>query len=161
MSDRAELFRSEALAHRARPEGGGAVLRTSSLWASRAFWALLVLVGVALGLASQLQVERSVAGSPATDPRGRVVVLVPASEGREVGTGDPVRIGTSRARVISLAPVVSGSEISDRFGVEMEGPAIPLLTDARTASGTARVVVGSDPILVALVPGLSGLLGSD
>jgi hypothetical protein len=165
MTERTDIFRPEALEHRARAEAAGNVVRIGPRWTTGAFWALIVLAVGAIVAASQIHVDRYARGATATDDAGRVVILVPAALAPEVASGRPVDLGGARAEVVSSGhSVLYPSEIEDRYGIDVAVPSIPVTTSARAGEetpGTARVLVESEPVIVALVPGLKALFGGD
>jgi hypothetical protein len=165
MSDRPGIFRSEALEHRERGEAQGRVARIGPRWTGWAFWALLVLVTVGVIAATQIHLDRYARGPTATDAAGRVVVLVPAALAPDVTPGRPVDLGSSSAKVVSSTQsVLYPPEIESRYGIEVAVPSIAVVTSATATEGTSgsgRVLVESEPVIVALVPGLEALFGDD
>jgi hypothetical protein len=164
MTDRGEtLFRAEALEHRAQAQTPGNALRVGPRWTRWAFWALLVLVIAAIAAASLIDIERYATGTTAADDEGRVVVLVPAALAPDVATGRPVTIGEHAGKVVSSGgELLYPPDVKDRYGVDVAVPSVALVTSTRAADtmpGTARVLVESEPAIVALIPGLKGLLG--
>lgn len=165
MGERTEIFRPEALEHRERGDAGGSVIAVSSRWTTTAFWALLVLVLAALVAASVVHVDRYARGTTAAAPGGRLVVLVPAALAPGAAPGRPVDVAGSTTRVVAVGTdVLYPDEVARRYGADVAIPSIAITTAARAGDsvpGTARVLVESNPLIVALVPGLKGLLGED
>ena len=161
MSDRAPIFRSEALEYRARMQGPGGVLRLGPQWTSWAFWVLLGLVLAALATTAIVDIDRYETGTTTRDTEGNLVVLLPAAAVPEVKPGALVDLGASSAEVVSSGQALEPAEVTERFGLTVPAPVVPLTTSAPggEASGLARVLVGSDPMIVALVPGLQALFG--
>jgi hypothetical protein len=66
--------------------------------------------------------------------------------------------------VSSGEEVLSPSEVKALYGIDVAAPSIPVTTSASAdgaQAGTARVLVESENLLVALVPGLKVLFGDD
>lgn len=148
--------------HRSRPEIGGSVVRVGAGWSTGAFWALVLLVVFALAAATQLRIDRYEVVPTARGDDGRLVVLVPAplaadliAEGRIEVAGDSTRI------VSESGSALDPDQVAERFGVLVTGPSTALVTEARGIAGQTRIRVGSEPVLVALVPGLAGLFGDE
>ena len=62
------------------------------------------------------------------------------------------------------AGVLDPLRVRETFGVDVAVPSVAVVTTASTADlrvGTGRVLVGSQPVIVALVPGLDALFGGD
>ena len=163
MTDRKPIFRAEALEHRARLQVPGSLIKAGQRWTSWAFWALLSLVVLGIVAGSQIEIDRYALGTTATDSEGRVVVLVPAALAPEVAPGRPVTLDNTTATVVSSSTdLLYPSEVKKRYGIDVAVPSVPVLTSATAAqgdSGTARVLVESESLIVALIPGLKGLLG--
>lgn len=162
MTDRSGIFRPEALEHRRRPEEAGDLVKLGPRWTTGAFWLLLILFAAGLVAATQIRIDRYATGATASKD-GRVVVLLPAALAPEVAPGRPVDLGRTTAEVVSSGEVLDPSEINDRYGIEAAAPSIPLITSAPAGDerGSARVLVESENLLVALVPGLKVLSGSN
>lgn len=156
-------FREEAVAHRNRRQGPGELIKLSPGWTNWAFYSILALFLAAVAAASVIEIDRYAGGTTVTDPEGRVVVLLPAALAPEVGEGNPVELGAETAAVISFEDrVLYPPEIRRRFGIDTETPSVAVVTSAdpsQAEGGSARVLIESEPILVALVPGLNALLG--
>lgn len=144
MTDREELFRPEALEYRQRPAEAGSVLRIGSRWTTWAFWTLLVLVIAGLVAATQIRIDRYVRGPVAASASGGAVALVPASQLSGEGA------------------VLSPRQVEERYDIVVSVPSVPIPVDRDIAAGgTAKVLVESEPLIVALVPGLKALFGGD
>lgn len=158
------VFRAEALAHRNRSERPGDVIRLSPSWTNWAFYLIICLFIAGLVAASFIRIDRFAPGATAVE-RGRTVVLVPAVLAPDIAIGNLVEIGSESGEVVSFeGTVLYPPEVKRRFGVDVAVPSVVVVTSAsadRVAAGTARVLVESRPILVALVPGLSALFGGD
>lgn len=165
MEDRSTIFRPEAVENRARIQAPGDVVRIGAGWTGKAFWALVVLVVGALIAATQIEISRYVIGLTATDAGGRVLVLIPEASAEGAGVGDRVDIsGASTEVLTSSGPPHPPQEIEERFGVRVLDDSVVLSTSARWSQDTApmaRVRVGTEPVLVALVPGLKALFGDE
>lgn len=164
MSDRPTIFRPEALEHRTRGPRQGGVIRLAPRWTGWAFWALIALVVTALGVASQIEIERYASGTTTVDRHGQIVVLVPAALAPQVAPGRLVDLGTSTAEVVSSGDtILYPAEMKERYGIDVAVPSVALVTSATAADETdeaARVLVESEPLIVALVPGLKALVGA-
>ena len=158
------MFRPEALEHRASSQAAGGALRSEPRWADRAFWLLLTLVAVALIAGTRIRIDKYVTAPTATAPDGRVLILVPASVARSLEPGSPVSLGGVETEVSSISRGTLGAEqVKNLYGIDVTAPAVAVETTLRgnEVTGSARVVVGSDPVLVSLIPGLDSLLGDD
>ena len=156
------IFRPEALEHRSRRTTAGAIVRLAPPWTTAAFYALLVLFVAAVVAASVVEIDRYATGTTVVD-EGRVVVLLPASLAPDVSAGSPVELGDRTARVDSFRnEILYPSDARELYGVETSVPSVAVVTDASTApTQSARVLVESDPVIVALIPGLEPLLGGE
>jgi hypothetical protein len=165
MRDRPGIFRSEALEHHERGDAEGKIVRIGPRWTTWAFWVLLALVLGAFVAATQVHLDRYARGPTAADENGRVVVLVPAALAPSVAPGRPVDLGGARAEVVSSSQrVLYPAEIQSRYDVEVAVPSVAVATSATAGAsipGSARVLVESEPVIVALVPGLGALFGDD
>ena len=159
------MFRPEALEHRANTQVAGGVLRAGPRWAERAFWLLLVLVVVALVAGTLIRIDRYVTAPSTVAADGRVQLLVPTTAARSLEPGRTVDIGGTSASVRSISPrELDPAQVKERFGIDVAVPSVVVtttLTGGSAAVGTGRVLIGSQPLITALVPGLDALLGSD
>jgi hypothetical protein len=140
------------------------VVRFDPRWTSWGFYLLAALLGAAVVAAALVDIDRYASGAAATDDAGRVVVLVPASLASDVKPGSPVVLGTQDVVVTGTEEtVLYPAEIRRRFGVIVSVPSIAVLTSATGLEGpsSGRVLIESEPVLFALIPGLKALLGSD
>ncbi len=145
VDDEGSIFRTDALEHRTQRAERGDVLRAAPPWTTWAFYALVGVFIVGIILASTIRLDRAVLGIAALDDSGRVVVLRPVGSLGDIAPGQVVQLGGISAEVVSFdGTVVVTSATGDR-GVGM----------------TARIIVGSDPAITALVPGLRTLLGGE
>jgi hypothetical protein len=162
--EQTSIFRPEALEHRSRGPTAGSVVRLAPRWATMAFYALLVLFVAGVVAAATIRIDRYATGTTAVEG-GRVVVLLPASLAPDVSAGNPVELGPEDARVQSFRnEVLYPSDARERYGVDVAVPSVAVVTTAETEDSparSARVLVESDPVLVALIPGLERLLGDD
>lgn len=156
------VFRAEALIHRNAGERAGDVIRLSPTWTAWAFYLIICLFIAGLAAVSFIRIDRFAPGATAVE-HGRTVVLVPAVLASDIARGSLVEIGSESAEVVSFEEtVLYPPDVKERFGVDIAVPSVVVATSAstdRVAAGTARVLVESRPILVALVPGLSALFG--
>jgi hypothetical protein len=159
------MFRPEALEHRAQTQVAGGVLRSGPRWAERAFWLLLALVVVALVAGTLIRIDRYVTAPSMVAPNGRVQLLVSATAARSLEPGRTVDVGGTEAEVKSISSrELDPALVKERFGIDVAVPSVAVtttLTGGNAAVGTGRVLIGSQPVVVALVPGLDALLGSD
>lgn len=158
------LFRREALEHRARQRGPGEVVRVAPRWTTTAFYALIVVFVAALVAGATIEIDRFARGTAATDERGRVVILVPAAQGPDVPRGAYVQIGDDDAEVVATEDeVLYPTEVRERFGVDVVAPSVVVVTSGQASAtgGVARVKIEREPVIVALVPGLKSLFGTE
>ena len=164
MADNSTIFREEALEHRAKEQRAGEVVRLAPRWTNWAFVGLIVLFVAAVVAAGVIQIDRYATG-PVTLDGGEVVILLPSSLAPNVREGSPVEIGPVSAEVTAFRQtVLNPEETQDRYGVALSSPSVAVVTSATPGQVTAssgRVLVESDPVIVALVPGLDGLFGGD
>jgi len=170
MTDPALLFREEALRSREpRPPPGGAV-RASPAWIARAYQAVLILVAAGLAAAALIRVGQ-VARGPAVVRGGTVEAVVPAVFASELHSGMPLQLTLPGRRPVTVRVTATGPQVADataaasllRTPVTEAGPAPGALLVVRatgpprvagTASGTASIQLGSQPLIVTLVAGL-------
>jgi hypothetical protein len=158
------IFRPEALEHRDRQQSAGSVVRLAPRWATSAFYALVVLFVAGVAVASTLEIDRYATGTTAVDG-DNVVVLLPASLAPDVSAGNRVELGAEVAEVRSFGnEVLYPPDVRERYGVEVAVPSVAVVTTAEAGVSpveAARVLVESDPVLVALIPGLEAIFGDD
>jgi hypothetical protein len=74
-----------------------------------------------------------------------------------------VELGAELARVESFGnEVLYPPDVRERYGVEVAVPSVAVVTTAAAGGPiveAARVLVESDPVLVALIPGLEAIFG--
>jgi hypothetical protein len=164
MAESSSIFRREALEHRARDQKAGEIVRLAPRWTNWVFGGLLILFVSAVVAASVVEIDRYATGTVAVETN-QVVVLLPSSLAPEVEVGSPAEIGDTRAEVISFRQtVLYPSEAQERYGIAPSVPSVVAVTDepaSDSLSPSARVLVQSDPIIVALIPGLDALLGGE
>ncbi|MDP9069210.1 MAG: hypothetical protein M3N53_12810 [Actinomycetota bacterium] len=164
-ADRAEstIFRPEALQHRARQSGPGAVVRVAPPWTTAAFYVLVLVFLAALVAVTTIEIERYARGPVGSDEEGRVVVLVPAAAAGDVAAGQRVDLGGSSAQVVSSGEsAIQPPQVRTRYGVDVATASVAVITSAETSSttsGSGRILVEREPVIVSLVPGLSSLFG--
>lgn len=131
-------------------------------WTGWAFYGLVAMLIALLACVSLIRIERSTLAVPA-EGGGVIVGIVPASRSAGIAHGDVVRTGSSTASVLSVSDrVLSPAEVAERFGVEVDLPSIAVTTSASVEALQRRsleIVSESEPAIVALIPGLSNLLG--
>jgi hypothetical protein len=134
-------------------------------WTTGAFYGLVVMVLILVIAASVIDIDRYATGVAATDSDGQLVVLIPAALTAEIAPGSSVDLGATKAEVISSSTVVLyPSEVQQRYDVEVSVPSVAVTTSARALASSdegVRVLVESEPLIVALVPGLKRLFGDD
>ena len=157
-----DLFRREALEHRARQKGPGDVVRVAAPWVTVAFYSLLVLFAAAVVAGTVVEIDRYAQGITANSPDGRLVVLLPATQAPDVPEGARVEIGAATGEVVSAdGTVLTQIQVWNRFGVEVQVPSVVAVTTVEGVSGggSARVLIERQPVIVALIPGLQSLFG--
>ncbi len=159
------IFRPEALQHRARQTGPGDVVRVTPRWTTAAFYVLIFLFLVALIAVATVEIDRYARGPLGSDRQGRVVVLVPAALAGDVAAGQPVDLSGTSARVVSSGgSAIDPQQVSKRYGVDVATASVAVVTSAvpsPSRRGSGRILVAREPVIVALVPGLSALFGND
>lgn len=157
------IFRPEALQHRARQSGPGDVVRVAPPWTTAAFYALILVFLGALAAVTTIEIERYAVGPAGADEEGRAVVLVPAAAAADVAAGQPADLGGSTARVVSSGDsAIDPAQVRRRYGVGVATASVAVVTSADSSSsgsGSGRILVEREPVIVALVPGLSALFG--
>jgi hypothetical protein len=169
VSEREPLFRQEALESQRRRSAPADLVRLAS-WPKKAFWVVLLCVAAIVVAASVARVER-VALALALVEDGAVTALLPE------GQGAPPEEGTDAAylpadggrevevRVEAVEASVPAEEARERFpglALAINGPVTVLRTSDVGAGedfGQLRVRTGSEPVIVAFVPGLRELFG--
>ncbi|MDQ3914219.1 MAG: hypothetical protein M3323_02645 [Actinomycetota bacterium] len=169
MSEREPLFRQEALEYQRRRAAPADLVRLAS-WPKKGFWIVLVCVAAIVVAASIATVER-VALALALVEDGAVTALLPEGQGAPPETGSaaaylPANGGREvDVRIESVETSVPADEARDRFpglALAINGPVTILRTDPVEPGedfGQLRVRTGSEPVIVAFVPGLRQLFG--
>ena len=138
-------------------------MKAGPRWADRAFWLFLVLVVAAFAAGATIRIDRYATGPSTEAPDGRVVVLVPATFAGSLEPGARVELGGRVAEVTQvLGRTLDPIEVRETYGLDVAVPSVVVETSASRDSsgiGTGRVLAGSEPAIVALVPGLDPLLG--
>lgn len=157
-------FRAEAVDPRRRRQGPGELIRLSPGWTDWAFYLIIGLFVAALIAASLIDIARYASGSTTTED-DRIVVLVPAAQASTISQGNRVELGSDTAYVVAFeGDVLYPPEVKERFRIDVSVPSVAVVTSAPArakAAGTARVLVESRPVIVALVPGLGALFGQN
>lgn len=163
--DKSEIFRPEALEHRARQRGPGDLIRVAPRWTSWAFYALVAVFAGALVAGFVVDINRYARGPTTVATDGRVVVLLPAALAPQVAAGQPVDVAGTMGEVVSSLPgVLYPPQIARRYGAEVAAPSVAVVTSlegAAAGEGIARVLIEREPMIVALIPGLDALLGDE
>ena len=177
MTDPARLFRAEALRSRAEdlrhddPAGPGPLAGVSRGWASRAYWALLVLVAAGLSGSAQVRVGEFARG-PAVVRDRMVVAVLPGVFAGGVRPGLPLTLTLPGRAPVTVAVSATGPELtgtqaaSTLLGTDVALAGLPPgpLLAVRAAgapemagrqAGTASVQVSSQRLISALVTGLA------
>ncbi len=169
MSEREPLFRQEALEFQRRRAAPADLVRLSS-WPKKGFWVVVFCIVALVVAASVARVERVALALAVVEDRG-VTALLPE------GQGAPPEVGSDAAylpanggreidvRIEAVEVSVPADEARDRFpglALAIGGPVTILrTTDVATEEdfGQLRVRTGSEPVIVAFVPGLRELFG--
>ncbi|HEV2757566.1 MAG TPA: hypothetical protein VG318_17515 [Actinomycetota bacterium] len=169
MSEREPLFRQEALEYQRRRAAPADLVRLAS-WPKKGFWLVLLLIAGVVVAGSVTRVER-VALALALVEDGRVTALLPEGQGAPPEAGSeaaylPVNGGREVAvRIESVEESVPADEARDLFpglALAINGPVTVLRTsevDTAEDFGQLRVRTGSEPVIVAFVPGLREIFG--
>lgn len=162
--ERSSIFRHEALEHRARSAGPGDVVRVAPRWTTLAFYGLIALFLCALAAGMLVKVDRYATGTAAVGRQGRLVVLVPSALASDIAPGRPVSMGDLQTEVVETVPrVLYPPEVRDRYRIDVVAPSKVVVTNAPAPEGrlgAARVLIERESALIALVPGLQELVGS-
>ncbi|MGH2755746.1 MAG: hypothetical protein ACRDLB_15125 [Actinomycetota bacterium] len=139
-------------------------MRIAPRWTSWSFYALGALMVAGVVAASLIRIDLHATGTTAVDHRGRQVVLVPAALAPEVARGNPVELGGGGdGEIVSSDGIVRyPSDVRDLYGVDVTVPTIAILVSSPgepTSGLAARVLVESEPAILALIPGLESLFG--
>lgn len=171
----ADVFRREALESLRDSDEHGKPLELPSGWLRWSFRLLLVALAAGLVFLGTADVAERVAGAAEVgtggnggSARARVVLpgaaadrVVPGMEGRlrldaRPGEELPIRVVAVRnTGPASARRTVAEVEVADR-SIEVDGGSVPLRAGMR---GTAEIVVGRQPLLYGLMPGLRSLGG--
>lgn len=169
MSEREPLFRQEALEYQRRRAAPADLVRLAA-WPKKGFWVVLLCVVAVVVAASVATVER-VALALALVEDGGVTALLPEGQGAppEPGSTAAFLPGTGgrevEVRIESVDESVPADEARERFpglALAISGPVTILRTSDVERSedfGQLRVRTGSEPVIVAFVPGLRELFG--
>ncbi|MFN2587054.1 MAG: hypothetical protein ABR613_02890 [Actinomycetota bacterium] len=169
MPEREPLFRQEALEYQRRRAAPADLVRLSS-WPRKAFWVVLLCVAGLVVAACVAKVER-VGLALALVEDGAVTALLPEGQGAPPEEGSDAAYvpaaggGEIDVQVESVEASVPAEEARDRFpgvALAIDGPVTILRTtpvDAGGDFGQLRVRTGSEPVIVAFVPGLREIFG--
>lgn len=171
MSEREPLFRQEAVDYQKRRASPADLVRLSLTWPKTGFWLVLACVVAIVAAASVARVERVALAPAMVEDDGAVTALLPE------GLGAPPEEGSAAAYLtadggtehdVEIAEVeesVPADEARERFpglALAVTGPVTVLRTtplDVPEDFGQLRVKTGSEPVIVAFVPGLRELFG--
>ena len=171
VSEREPLFRQEAVEHQKKKATAADLVRLSVGWAKAGFWLVLVAVVAIVVTASVVRVERVVLAPAMVEDDDTVTALMPAGQGAAPVEGSIATFlpgdGTPKhdVRVESVEEAVPADEARERFprlSLAIGGPVTVVRTgelDGNPGLGQLRVKTGSEPVIVAFVPGLRELFG--
>lgn len=169
MSEREPLFRQEALEHQRRRAAPADLVRLAS-WPKKGFWVVLLCIVAVVVAASVARVER-VALALALVEDGKITALLPEGQGAPPETGSRAAfLAGDRGREVDVriesvevsVPADEAREAFPGLALAINGPVTILRTggvDTSDDFGQLRVKTGSEPVIVAFVPGLRELFG--
>lgn len=171
MSEREPLFRQEAVEHQKKKAAAADLVRLSVGWAKAGFWLVLIAVVAIVLTASIVRVERVALALAMVEDDGTVTALMASGQGAAPVDGSTAVFlpgddtGERDVRIESIEESVPADEARERFpnlSLAIVGPVTVVRTSAvRDSSGFGRLRVktGSEPVIVAFVPGLRELFG--
>lgn len=171
MPEREPLFRQEAVEYQKKKATAADLVRLSVGWAKAGFWLVLVAIAATVVTASIARVESIVLAPAFVEDDGSVTALMPAGQGAPPVEGSTATFlpgdGTDQreVRVVSVEEAVPADEARKRFpglALAIGGPVTVVRTDElgdAARLGQLRVTTGSEPVIVAFVPGLRELFG--
>ncbi|MDQ3982004.1 MAG: hypothetical protein M3271_04915 [Actinomycetota bacterium] len=171
MSEREPLFREEAVQHQKKKASAADLVRLTVGWAKAGFWLVVLAVVAIVTAASIVRVERVALALAMVEDDGTVTALLPAGQGAAPENGTTAtylpadQSPDRRARVVSVEEAVPAERAREEFpglALAIAGPVTIVRTsaiDSEADFGQLRVRTGSEPIIVAFVPGLRELLG--
>lgn len=171
MSERESLFRQEAVEHQRRRSSPADLVRLSLRWPKLGFWLVLACVAGIVVAASVARVERVALAPAMVEDDGAVIALLPAGLGAAPEVGARAAYlpadgsGENDVRIEGVEESVPADEARDSFpalALAINGPVSILRTspvEDVEDLGQLRVRTGSEPVIVAFVPGLRELFG--
>ena len=170
VSEREPLFRQEAVEHQKKKASAADLVRLSAGWAKAGFWLVLVAVVAIVVTASIVRVERVVLAPGVVEDDGTVTALMAAGQGAAPVDGSTATFlprdgGEHEVRVESVEEAVPADEAREKVPIlsfAIGGPVTIIRTSELGGSsnfGQLRVKTGSEPVIVAFVPGLRELFG--
>jgi hypothetical protein len=171
VSEREPLFRQEAVEHQRRRSSPADLVRLSLRWPKVGFWLVLACVAGIVIAASVTRVERVALAIALVEEDGSVTALLPEGQGVPPGVGSGAAYlpadgsGENEVRIESVEESVPADEAREAFpglALAINGPVTILRTSQVGAVedfGQLRVRTGSEPVIVAFVPGLRELFG--
>ena len=171
MSEREPLFRQEAVEFQKRRASPADLVRLSLTWPKTGFWLVLLCIVALVVAASVTRVERVALALALVEDDGTVTALLPEGQGAAPETGSaaaylPANGGREvDVRVESVEESVPADEAREQFpglALAIAGPVTILRASAAGEPGDfgqLRVRTGSEPVIVAFVPGLRELFG--
>lgn len=171
MSEREPLFRQEAVEHQKKKATAADLVRLSVGWAKAGFWLVLVAVVAIVVTASIVRVERVALALAMVQDDGTVTALMASGQGAAPVDGStavflPGEGNDEReVRIESVEESVPADEAREQFpalSLAIGGPVTVIRTsELRDISGIGRLRMktGSEPVIVAFVPGLRELFG--
>lgn len=172
MAELEPLFRQEAVDYQKKRATAADLVRLSVGWAKAGFWLVLAAVIAIVAAASVARVERVAVALGMVEADASVTALMPAGQGPAPVDGStatylPADGGAEqRVGVVSVEEEVPADEARERFpglSLAIAGPVTVVRTTELGSDGSEfgqlRVKTGSEPVIVAFVPGLRELLG--
>jgi Fe2+ transport system protein FeoA len=170
MAEREPLFREEAVEYQKKKASAADLVRLSVGWAKAGFWLVLVAVVAVIVTASIARVQRVALAPAMVEDDGAITALMPAGQGAAPVEGSTATFlsadgGERDVRVVSVEEAVPADEARERLlalALAIGGPVTVVRTtpvDGGADLGQLRVQTGSEPVIVAFVPGLRELFG--
>lgn len=158
---REQLFRREALEHRATAAVSGGVLRVAPRWTSVAFYVLVGFFVVAVVTASIVRIPRYVQGTIAAGRDGGSVLLVPAALTSRIEDGGTLGIDGTTVTVLDVGSVIEPAQVRRSHDADVTGPSVAVAVSgaALRPGASVKVLIDREAVLVSLIPGLGSLLG--
>lgn len=171
MPEREPLFREEAVEYQKKKATAADLVRLSVGWAKAGFWLVLVAIVALVVTASVARVASVAVVLARVEDDGTVTALMSAGQGVAPVEGSTATFlpgdGTDQreVRVASVEEEVAADDARERFpdlALAIGGPVTVVRTselETGAEFGRLRVKTGSEPVIVAFVPGLRELFG--